>query len=284
MQINSFSLFAKNLIYKIVNFIGSERAEKYFKETLEIEANGGMLTLSGDRRRTPGGVFLYRIKNSISGIERELLFPSGESTLPIGFFENSLKEFTIDQLKIGVECIENYIEKERNRFRRELFKDSQYSILIEKKELLLKRMAELKNQEADRSISHIKDVVKVIEDEETRSSIISMIKDLESVIIEKNQIARSAVDIEEERELMLIKLEAEERRAETKLKFIKRFLAKESVATITGSFLLIIITLVLLFGMFQGVIESKIIENGFLVLLGYFFGQTVTRTDKAEKE
>lgn len=35
-----------------------------FLETQEIERTGGMLIINGGRRRTPGGVFFYLIKNN----------------------------------------------------------------------------------------------------------------------------------------------------------------------------------------------------------------------------
>lgn len=36
---------------------------KLFKETQKIESDGGMLIVNGMRRRTPGGVFLFLLKN-----------------------------------------------------------------------------------------------------------------------------------------------------------------------------------------------------------------------------
>ncbi|GAB4517562.1 MAG: hypothetical protein OHK0046_24240 [Anaerolineae bacterium] len=46
-------------IMKIVELMGPEFAQQILKESLEIEANGGMMIASGERRRTPGGVFFY---------------------------------------------------------------------------------------------------------------------------------------------------------------------------------------------------------------------------------
>ena len=43
----------------IVLSLGEERSLELLARTLEIEAQGGMLIASGERRRTPGGVFFY---------------------------------------------------------------------------------------------------------------------------------------------------------------------------------------------------------------------------------
>jgi septal ring factor EnvC (AmiA/AmiB activator) len=64
---------------------------------------------------------------------------------------------------------------------------------------------------------------------------------------------------------------------EKRLQAWQSFLQRESVATIVGSLLLFVIAVSLLIAMFRGVATSEIINNSFLVILGYFFGQTVSR-------
>ena len=46
--------------------------------------------------------------------------------------------------------------------------------------------------------------------------------------------------------------------------------------------ILVIIVVSLLAAMCLGVTTTEIIENGFLVLLGYFFGQTISRVQTNE--
>ncbi len=46
----------EQIVY-LVRMIGAERANQLADEALEIEANGGMLTHAGDRRRSTGGIF-----------------------------------------------------------------------------------------------------------------------------------------------------------------------------------------------------------------------------------
>lgn len=48
---------------RVVNVLGRELPIKLFKETQKIECDGGMLIVNGMRRRTPGGVFLFLLKN-----------------------------------------------------------------------------------------------------------------------------------------------------------------------------------------------------------------------------
>lgn len=60
---------------------------------------------------------------------------------------------------------------------------------------------------------------------------------------------------------------------ERKSKIWLSFLQRESAASLIGAIVLLLLTLALIFGK-----ESQILSNGFLVILGYFFGQSSTRT------
>lgn len=61
-------------IRRLIELCGLEFVEDILKQTLEIEANGGMLTLNQSRRRTPGGVFLYLARQQVSPVIREAIF------------------------------------------------------------------------------------------------------------------------------------------------------------------------------------------------------------------
>lgn len=63
------------LVKKVVQTLGSERARAYLQQTLDIEAQGGMMTIAGQQRRTPGGVFFYLIRKGVSQQERQAIFP-----------------------------------------------------------------------------------------------------------------------------------------------------------------------------------------------------------------
>lgn len=51
------------VVVRVVNILGRDLPIKLFKETQKIESDGGMLIVNGMRRRTPGGVFLFLLKN-----------------------------------------------------------------------------------------------------------------------------------------------------------------------------------------------------------------------------
>ncbi|CAM4730940.1 unnamed protein product [Leuciscus chuanchicus] len=56
----------KDLIERVVRVIGKKKAIELLSETATIEQNGGLYTVDGSRRRTPGGVYLNLLKNTPS--------------------------------------------------------------------------------------------------------------------------------------------------------------------------------------------------------------------------
>jgi hypothetical protein len=70
------------LVQNVINVLGEERTEALLQQTLATEAEGGILTAAGDRRRTPGGVFLKLLKEQISSDEHERIFAGGPKTKP----------------------------------------------------------------------------------------------------------------------------------------------------------------------------------------------------------
>lgn len=63
------------LVHKVVEIVGVERARALLQQTLEVEAQGGMMIVSGKRRRTPGGVFFQLVRKGVTKTEREAIFP-----------------------------------------------------------------------------------------------------------------------------------------------------------------------------------------------------------------
>ena len=63
------------LLAKVLRTLGQERCQALFTEACTIEAQGGMLTSAGDRRRTPGGTFFHLVRQQCSKQERARLFP-----------------------------------------------------------------------------------------------------------------------------------------------------------------------------------------------------------------
>lgn len=57
----------RGLIYAMVQNLGAEAAASLFEEVLRLEAEGGMPTADGARRRTPGGLFIFLAKERLRG-------------------------------------------------------------------------------------------------------------------------------------------------------------------------------------------------------------------------
>lgn len=54
------------LIERSVAALGIDEAKAFCAETERIEAAGGMLTVDGSRRRTPGGVYMFLLKQQLT--------------------------------------------------------------------------------------------------------------------------------------------------------------------------------------------------------------------------
>lgn len=63
------------LLRTVIEAIGPEQAQAHLAATLEIEAQGGMLTADGSRRRTPGGVFFLLARKAMPGNLRRKIWP-----------------------------------------------------------------------------------------------------------------------------------------------------------------------------------------------------------------
>ena len=73
-----------HLLRKVVERLGTEQALAFLKETLEIEAQGGLMLADGSRRRTPGGTFFYLVRTKGPAQVRSLFWQRkpGTGTTP----------------------------------------------------------------------------------------------------------------------------------------------------------------------------------------------------------
>jgi hypothetical protein len=62
------------LLRQVLRTLGQDRCAAILADTLTSEANGGMLTKDGTRRRSPGGVFFQLVKERATRQERQRLF------------------------------------------------------------------------------------------------------------------------------------------------------------------------------------------------------------------
>src|ERR1700704_706035 len=65
----------RSLLMKVLRTFGVDRCAAILADTLQCEANGGMLTKDGTRRRTPGGVFFQLVKERATPQERRRSSP-----------------------------------------------------------------------------------------------------------------------------------------------------------------------------------------------------------------
>lgn len=70
------------LIDNVIKVVGVPRADALLEQVQAIEAAGGMPTVAGDRRRTPGGVFLLLLKQEITPEEYAQIFSGGPKSKP----------------------------------------------------------------------------------------------------------------------------------------------------------------------------------------------------------
>jgi hypothetical protein len=62
-------------IRRIVQRLGPEAALAFLQETHQIEAQGGLMLPDGSRRRTPGGVFFFLVRQRVSPEDGAVIFP-----------------------------------------------------------------------------------------------------------------------------------------------------------------------------------------------------------------
>jgi hypothetical protein len=149
-------------------------------------------------------------------------------------------------------------------------------LLLERKKQILERISLLKR---DEKIDGLRDVIKKVSDETVREKLESELTSLET---ESRKLHEQSKEVEQSQVQEQIKTEAELAKLQQELfekrsKVWRSFLERESVATVIGSLLLVIITIALVVAMFTQVPSTDIVNNGFLLILGYFFGQTVSK-------
>ena len=144
-------------------------------------------------------------------------------------------------------------------------------ILIGRKRLILDRIQELSSYE---KIGSIQDLVEKISDNNLKSKLSDELSALREV---SKKYQKEVSDITTRETEAKIKLEQHRIDGlERKSKIWLSFLQRESAASIIGGIVLLMLTVALIGGMIFGA-ESQILSNGFLVILGYFFGQSSSK-------
>ena len=146
-------------------------------------------------------------------------------------------------------------------------------ILLSRKRLILERIELLS---ADEKIESIQDLINKVSDEEVKVKLGQEIVNLRD---EARHFREQAIEVEQEQtqeefkiqtELARLKMELFERRSKVWFSLLER----ESAATILGGILLFIILITHVTAIFAKFPIPEILNNAFLIILGYFFGQS----------
>lgn len=152
-------------------------------------------------------------------------------------------------------------------------------ILLCRKRLILERIRALT---ASEKIESIQELINKVEDSEVRVELNKEVTDFKD---EAQRLREQSKEVEQEQsqeaiktktELERLKMELFERRSKVWFSLLER----ESAATMLGGFLLLIILIVHVTAIFAKFSMPEILNNAFLIILGYFFGQSTNDTSK----
>ncbi|MFI6661478.1 hypothetical protein ACIBL8_38855 [Streptomyces sp. NPDC050523] len=155
-------------------------------------------------------------------------------------------------------------------------------LLLQRKRLILERIKELRPQEQLASVR--RDVQEHVVHGELKDQVLNLIDDRLAAEKETSaQLDEESKALERTAELraaqMRLDVELKERRSE----IYKSLLERETVAGLIGPVLLLLLALSLVVAMFTHTQITGTVANSFLLILGYFFGQTTSREAKRAK-
>jgi hypothetical protein len=148
-------------------------------------------------------------------------------------------------------------------------------LFLEVKKLILNRK---KSLTSDQKIENLKNVVNNnANPDELQDEIKSELNsdDIKQIDIELKR--TEELQLSAEVKGLLLMKKAEDDHLKLKSDILKSFLEKESVATIIGAFLLLFIAFSEVFFNYLNIKPSDVVNNAFLLILGYFFGQSISK-------
>jgi Skp family chaperone for outer membrane proteins len=162
-------------------------------------------------------------------------------------------------------------------------------ILYERKRQIINRMIVLTGEKGIEAVRDLLGKNKTGVEEEVQNQISERIDELESKLrdlqrqdSEAEVAQREAEKRHEEHELQIKVENARVERLERRTKVWLSMIERESVATIVGALLLLIIVFLQAVILIFGVEMPEMLNNAFLVILGYFFGQATLRKSSSE--
>lgn len=187
--------------------------------------------------------------------------------------KNVINSLSLPELKSSLCEIDRKIESS------EQISTVEYRALLDKKKIILERIQELSSNE---KIETLHELVDQVSEGDIKQKLLEELNTLQVGAEKyKREIQDVAIqDIAARETEIQIKLEQQRIDGlERKSKIWLSFLQRESAASIVGAVVLILLTFSLIIGMVFGW-ESQVLSNGFLVILGYFFGQSSSRNNK----
>lgn len=211
--------------------------------------------------------------------------------VPLGLTEQQLQSQNLDELRKSLESVNDAITHPESFGTIKLklkasvgmiitsigseanFEIGILPILLERKKLIIERIGIL---EGNQKINDIKDLIEnQVSDEAIKVRLQEELKNLSSgsLLLQKElkELEKQQMQEKNDAQERFLRLQIE--LSERKAKIWQSFLERESVATFVGAFLLLIIVLFFIIGMFKNVPSTDILNNVLLVILGYFFGQ-----------
>jgi len=146
-------------------------------------------------------------------------------------------------------------------------------LLLSRKKLILERIRTLSTNE---KIESIQDLINQVGDEDIKVRLNQEVTNLRS---EAQRLREQSKEVDQEQNQEAIKTQTELERLKIEL-FERRtkvwfsLLERESAATILGGILLLIIIVAHVTAIFSKFSIPEILNNAFLIILGYFFGQS----------
>lgn len=175
--------------------------------------------------------------------------------------------------ELSLEDLWKILKNINKSLQRESISPLEKEISLKLKQEILVRIEVLTQQKASRNINSLRALAEQ-SDVAVRDKMLVELNALEENAKQGEAAKQQSTELEIEQRKMQMQLDAEERRVKTRMRYFDRFLERESAATILGAIILIILTLALLAAMYTQDRAREIVYSGFLILLGYFFGQT----------
>ncbi|KPI29755.1 hypothetical protein OV320_4094 [Actinobacteria bacterium OV320] len=170
--------------------------------------------------------------------------------------------------------------------------------LLERKRLILERIKELRSKER---LDGLQDLIERLPPGPEKDELKRQLEALEAEAATAREQERAAAQVDSAAQALVVEGWEKEHKAkeeaEDELKKLReeklleeeiadrkwnRRVAREPIATLVGAILLIALTAVFVVSMFLKIVPSTLLSNSFLIILGYFFGQSASSVNRPQ--